>query len=324
MTVASRNVPRSGGWRIVAAKELADHLRSVRFFALMAILGLAAAGAVYAAAGGLTSAAQQVAGTPALFLQLFTVSAKPLPFSFVVFVGFLAPLVGIGFGFDAINGERAQGTLPALVSQPIYRDDVINGKFAAGIGAIGLTMTTLVLVVGGIGIVRLGVVPTAAETTRLVVWLATSIVYVGFWLGFATLCSVVLRRASTSALVAIAAWLVLALFAALLAQVVANAVAPVTAASPPAEILRNAHLSDALARLSPTTLYDEATAALLNPSVRTFGLVTFAQLDRAVTSNLTLVQSLLLVWPQLVGLVALTVVCFGAAYVTFMRQEIRA
>ena len=35
-------------------------------------------------------------------------------------------------------------------------------------------------------------------------------------------------------------------------------------------------------------------------------------------------QSLLLVMPQVVALVALTVVCFGLAYVAFMRQEVRA
>ena len=35
-------------------------------------------------------------------------------------------------------------------------------------------------------------------------------------------------------------------------------------------------------------------------------------------------QSLMLVWPQVVALFALTVACFAAAYVLFMRQEVRA
>ena len=35
-------------------------------------------------------------------------------------------------------------------------------------------------------------------------------------------------------------------------------------------------------------------------------------------------QSLLLVWPQVVVLIALTVACFAAAYALFMRQEVRA
>jgi ABC-2 type transport system permease protein len=32
----------------------------------------------------------------------------------------------------------------------------------------------------------------------------------------------------------------------------------------------------------------------------------------------------LLVWPQVVTLAAMTVICFAAAYVAFMRQEVRA
>ncbi|MFN8631570.1 MAG: hypothetical protein U0838_15005 [Chloroflexota bacterium] len=39
---------------------------------------------------------------------------------------------------------------------------------------------------------------------------------------------------------------------------------------------------------------------------------------------LSLDQSVLLVWPQLVALTALTVLLFALAYVLFLRQEVRA
>jgi len=39
---------------------------------------------------------------------------------------------------------------------------------------------------------------------------------------------------------------------------------------------------------------------------------------------LSIDQSLLLVWPEIVALIALTVLCFVAAYIAFMRQEVRA
>ena len=73
----------------------------------------------------------------------------------------LLPLVGIAFGFDAINGERAQGTLPRLLSQPIHRDDVVNGKFAAGLAVIGLVLVAMLALISGYGLFRLGIVPTA-------------------------------------------------------------------------------------------------------------------------------------------------------------------
>ncbi|MDH3425345.1 MAG: ABC transporter permease subunit, partial [Acidimicrobiia bacterium] len=183
---------------------------------------------------------------------------------------------------------------------------------------------TLVLMVAGLGIFRLGIVPSAAETARLVIWLLVAVLYVGFWLAFATLCSVAMRRAASSALVAIATWLLLALFAALLVQLLAGAIAPTGTGADAEAVLHNARVEQTLSRISPITLYDEATTALLDPEIRAVGIVTIQQLDRAIVSNLSLGQSLLLVWPHVVGLVALTVVCFAAAYVMFMRQEIRA
>ena len=326
MTTASSTSPvkTKGGWRIIARKEFADHLLSARFTVLLVILAIAAVGSVYSASSGIRGVAEQAAGSPGLFLKLFTISADPVPFSFVNFVAFLAPLLGIAFGFDAVNGERSQGTLPRLVAQPIHRDDVINGKFAAGLGVIALMLTALTGVVAGLGIVSLGIVPSIAEVLRVLLWLVAAVVYVGFWLALATLASVRLRRASTSSLVSIAVWLVLALFASLIFQLVAGVLAPAPSDATPAQVLHNAQTELAVSHVSPVTLYDEATAALLDPEVRSVGIVTYGQLDRAVTSDLPFGQSVLLVWPQLVGLLALTVLCFGFAYVGFMRQEIRA
>jgi ABC-2 type transport system permease protein len=315
---------RSHGWRVVARKELADNLLSARFIVLLIILSLAAAGAVYTAASGIRDVAPQASGTPALFLRLFTITADPMPFSFFALIGFLAPILGIAFGFDAISGERSQGTLPRLVAQPIHRDDVINGKFVAGLTVIGVMLTTLVLIVAGLGMFRLGIVPTFSEVARLFMWLVVAILFVGFWLAFAMLCSVGLRRASSSAMVAIATWLVLALFGSLLVHLLAGIIAPAPADATGAQILHNAQVEENLSRISPITLYDDATSALLDPEVRAVGVVTVQQLDRAIVTDLSLEQSLLLVWPQIVGLVALTVVIFAAAYIGFMRQEIRA
>jgi ABC-2 type transport system permease protein len=308
---------------VIARKEFADHIFSVRFVALLVILSLVAVGTVYSAADALREVAPIANQASSLFLKLFTVQADPIPLSFLAFFGFLAPILGIAYGFDAVNGERSQGTLPRLVSQPIHRDDVINGKFVAGLGVVGLTLVIVTAVVSGLGIVMLGITPTSAEVVRIVVWLVVAILFVGVWLAFATLCSVLVRRASTSALIAIALWLVLALFGTLLAQLAADVISPVSAANPESAIT-NVETELALSRLSPITLFEEASSALLNPEVRTLGLVTLAQLEGAIVSELTVAQSLLLVWAQVVGLVAATVVIFAAAYVAFLRQEVRA
>jgi ABC-2 type transport system permease protein len=314
---------RRPGWMVIARKEFTDHILSGRFVALLVILSLVAMGTVYTAAGALRDAAPQTAGLEGNFLRLFTVSGDLVPFSFLTFLGFLAPILGIAFGFDSVNGERAQGTLPRLVAQPIHRDDVINGKFAAGLGVVGVTMTLITIVVGGLGIFLLGIVPTTTEVVRILIWLAVAIVFVGVWLAMAVLCSVWMERAATSATVSIGIWLIVALFGSLLAQLAADVISPVNPAEP-MSALSNAETELTLSRMSPIVLYGEAATALLNPGVRTLGFVTIEQVDRTWLADLGLGQSLLLAWPQLVVLMAFTVVLFAVAYVRFMRQEVRA
>ena len=315
---------RGPGWAVVAGKEMAEGLTSLRFVVLLALLAVAAAGPVYAAAGAIREVAEDASGASAVFLALFTIGAEPVP-SFVAMVGFLAPLLGIAFGFDAINAERSQGTLPRLLSQPIHRDDVVNGKFAAGLAMIGVALTAVMLLVAGIGLLRLGVSPSLSEVARLAVWLVVTICYVGLWLAFATLCSVLVRRAATSALLALGVWLALSLFGVLLARLLAGVLDP--GAGDAAAALERGQLEQQPNATHPSTRYGQVTLALLNPSVTSVtvpSLAQFIQLSQQIPTQLSLDQSLLVAWPQVVVLAAVTVACFVLAYVAFLRQEVRA
>src|SRR5262249_16960936 len=80
--------------------------------------------------------------------------------------------------------------------------------------------------------------------------------------------------------------------------------------------------SQMLARLSPSTLYGETVLALLHPSTRTLGPVYLSDLQGAVMgAPLPLSQSLLGAWPQIVGLLAATILLFVGGYVAFQRRK---
>lgn len=323
-------VPHSG-WRVIAAKEFGDHLLSVRFFVLLVVLGLAAAIPLYFAADAIRKEAPAASTLPAIFLYLFRVGSDQVAFLRVdVFVGMVAPLLGIAFAFDAVNGERAEGTLPRLLAQPIYRDDVINGKFVAGMSVIGLVLVSVITLIAAFGILRLGIVPHAPEVIRLVAWVAVTFLYVGLWLAFGLLLSVLVRRAATAALIGFGVWLLVSVFGGLITTVVSGIFRPAADASAET-VLGNYQLQQFVSRLLPSTLYQEISKVILNPSESTINTpTTIGQLLQGQQridpyfTRLTIDQSLLLVWPQIVALIALTVVCFGAAYVAFMRQEVRA
>lgn len=328
-TRAERSVP-GAGWMIVGAKEFGDHLLSARFVVLVLVLGLAAAIPLYFAAGAIRDVASSVTDAQAVFIALFWLAPDvgdqfTLP-SVSGFLAYVAPLLGLAFAFDAINGERAEGTLPRLLSQPIHRDDVINGKFIAGLAVIGLVIVSVVGAIAAFGLIRLGIVPAAAEVLRIVLWIMLTFIYVSLWLAFGMLLSVVVRRAATSALIGFGAWLLLTFFGGLIVSLVSGVVAPVAGTAE--EQLRSIGIQETLRRFLPDTLYREASLSLLNPQVTTVSTPAtiggYEQAQQRIPSLLSLDQSFILVWPQVVGLVALTVACFALAYVMFMRQEVRA
>ncbi len=308
------------GLSVVAFKEAADHMTSPRMHLVMLLVILTALGSIYGAIGDIK---QTVGQDPFLFLRLFTTARDPLP-SFVGFLGFLLPLVGITLAFDAVNGEYNRRTMSRVLSQPIYRDALLAGKFLGGLLVVGICLVTLWLLVTGMGILMLGLPPSGEEVARSLGFLVASLAYAGVWLAAALLFSTVFRSPATSALASLTLWLVFSLFWGMITPAVAGAVAPVDVFDPMSAV-NNAEVAHAIARISPNTLYAEITTGLLDPATRSLGLVFMSQLRGALMGMpLPFAQSALLVWPQMSGLVAAMVLVYTAAYVVFQRQEIRA
>ncbi|MEW5986839.1 MAG: ABC transporter permease [Chloroflexota bacterium] len=311
--------PWTGVWAVVG-KEMADSLTSVRMMILELLIVLTAAGTVFAATQNLRTTVGQ---DPFLYLRLFTTSQDPLP-AFVGFLGFLVPLTAIALAFDSVNGEFNRRTMSRVLAQPIYRDALLLGKFLAGLFTLSLALTTIWLLIMGMGIVGLGVPPGAEEVWRSLLFLLVTIFYGGIWLAVAMVFSIVFRQPATAALASIALWLFFTVFWSILASLLATALMPAQLLSPEA-LLAQAKFELALTRLSPNTLYAEALIAMLNPAVRSLGFVLPIQLQGAILGTpLPLAQSLLLIWPHLTGLIAATILCFALGYVLFQRQEIRA
>jgi ABC-2 type transport system permease protein len=304
----------------VALKEAADHMTSARMHLIMLLVLLTAIGAVYGAIGQIKDTTAEDAY---LFLKLFTVAREPLP-SFAAFLSFLLPLVAIALGFDAINGEYNRRTMSRLLAQPIYRDAVLFGKFLGALLVIAIAMLTLWLLMTGLGILFLGLPPSGADIVRGVFWLAATLAYAGVWLALAIAFSTVIRSPATSALAALSVWLVLTVFWGMIAPLLAGVVAPIDPLDP-MTILTQFEWQQAIARFSPQTLHGEVTGLLLDPAARSVGPLFYDQLEGAVIgAPLPTLQSLLIVWPQISGLVAAMLVLFTLAYVVFQRQEVRA
>jgi ABC-2 type transport system permease protein len=303
------------GLGVVTLKEMSDHFASARMRVLEWLVVLTALAAVY---GAIQHVRNVTAEDPFLFLRLFTTAREPLP-SFVSFLSFLVPLMAIGLGFDAVNGEHNRRTLSRILSQPIYRDALLFGKFIAALATLSVSLIALWLLVVGLGLIMLGVPPGGEEMARAFIFLLVTIAYAGVWLALAMLVSVLFRSAATAALVTLGFWLFITLIWPALAPAIAQAIVP--AEHQEALVVTG----QMLARLSPSTLFGECVLALLDPTTRTLGPVYLSQLEGAVMgAPLPLWDSVMVAWPQIVGLIAATILLFVGGYVAFQRQEVRA
>jgi ABC-2 type transport system permease protein len=325
MQSISRPLGRRGspwtGLGTVVAKETADHLSSARMRILEALVFLTA---LYSAYLAIRAIRETIGESPFLFLRLLTMTQDPLPFSFIGLLGFLIPLVAIALAFDAVNGEFNRRTLSRVLAQPIYRDALLMGKFLGALLSLSIALIALWLLVIGLGLLLLGLPPSTEEMVRMLGFLVATVAYGGVWLALALLFSVIFRAPATAALAALGTWLLFSLFWSVITPIVTALIA-----GPPEGILgpRLIYLNteQIIDRLSPNTLYAETALALLQPATRALGPVLMSQLQGAVLgAPLPVTQSFVLIWPQLTGLIAATILIFAIAYVLFQRQEIRA
>lgn len=315
----------SAPFRVMVAKEVTDHIRSWRFIVLLALITLTFFGALYVSLSNIKGAVSNTQDPERMFLylKLLTTTDGSMP-PFHVFLNFLGPLLGIALGFDAINSEQNNGTLIRVMAQPVYRDNLILAKFVGAIIIVGYLFTALALLMIGAGLFLTGVLIEPAEILRIFSFVVISVIYVGFWLSLSILFSIAFRQTATSALTAIGIWLFFTVFYQIVINLAVKAFIPKQAMLTELAVIRYNELILNLLRLAPSQLYSDATTTLLMPSVRSLGPLTMEQMAGAIPSVLPFKESLMVVWPQVSGLLAATVFCFAWSYYLFMRREIRS
>jgi len=306
-------------------KEVSDQVRSWRFILLLALVLLTFSASMYISVSNIRTAFNNTSDPDHSFLYLKLLSATDgsMP-PFHVLMSFLAPLLGISMGFDAINSEHNSGSLTRLLAQPIYRDNILLAKFYSAILIIGTLFFSLTLLMLGAGLIFTGVRIEPAEALRILGFVVITIVYVGFYLSLSILLSITFRQAATSALCALGIWLFFTIFYPILVNLIIRAILPDPAYLSQAQVMGYNELILDIMRLAPGQLYNDAATTIIMPSIRSLGPMSMEQLSGAIPSPLPFRESLVIVWPQLSGLLAGSISCFALAYYLFMRREIRS
>jgi len=303
----------------VASKEFSDTVRSKRFAIFGLVMTIPMATIYIPSMGG---------AMPRRFLGMMGYILSGTLSTF-------APVMGLALGCDAISGEREKGTLKLILSQPVYRDTVINGKFLAATSGLSLAILITSLMSVGASIIVIGVTPTAQEALRMALFLLFSILFTMTYYGISILLSTILKKTSQSVILSVVVWAIFAFVVPILASLIAFTIAPpYTGSATPDENFtspydegswrRHMAVSEAISSISPNYHFNKIGQYLLTgyreysmppPGANQGGTVEVVE-----TSVLS---SLMYAGPNILVLVIVTALVFILSYITFTRQEVR-
>lgn len=147
----------------------------------------------------------------------------------VSMLSFIAPLIGIALGFDAVSGEYEHGTLRTVLAQPVFRDELLNGKFLAALAATTLSVTVSMLIAIGAAISTLGITPTWEQAVGLLLVMILAMMLAMAYYSISVLASAVTKKSSTSIVISV----VVFVFLGIVLQAIARFVAQIFIGPPP-------------------------------------------------------------------------------------------
>ncbi|HEY3421766.1 MAG TPA: ABC transporter permease subunit [Methanocellaceae archaeon] len=223
---------------IVAGKEFRDHISSKRFIIIFAILMLLSIYSMVNGMGqynqmldqykqnaqtnpqqqwyqdqvaSLQMQIQDAASRGAadevrqLQFQLDELVNPPMPSMLFIFGDLtqyfvlIAMVLSVAIGFDLISREKEEGSLKSLLSHPLYRDAIINGKALGAIAVLAVSLAAMFLLTSSI-MLFYGVVPGGDDILRIVVYFLMAMLYCSVFFALALMTSTIAKSSAMSVL----------------------------------------------------------------------------------------------------------------------------
>ncbi len=266
--------------------------------------------------------------------------------SLVEFIAMIGAILAIVLGYDSISEEKKRGTLKVLLSYPLYRDNVINGKFIGKIFVLILTLGVSLLLATGT-ILFSGIRITGYDVISILIFFFGSVVYMTLFLGVGMFFSSFAKDDSSALLNSIIVWLVSAILIANFAFMITNIVAPsdaiyysggggsisITANSAEEadklktdlfeKMEKRQNIQRAVNIISPTENYKKFSNAVLNPGEISMLESVMSAVNQEERREPTLKDALGSNLTEIILLIVISVILFVATYIVFMRQDIR-
>jgi ABC-2 type transport system permease protein len=207
----------------IAQKEFFDHIRSRKFLLIFGILLVVA---IVGMIGGISeynkTLDQYNKGQSAVSSDISgEMTEKPSILgvfsSVATYLVFVGGVLGIAMGFDLVSKEKESKSLKILLSHPVYRDEVINGKALGGIVALGCALG-VVLFIALATLLVYGIVPDGNELVLIAVFGGVSFLLIFSYFAIALFMSTAMDESGSSLIYTIIIFIVLSVLVPTLAN----------------------------------------------------------------------------------------------------------
>jgi ABC-2 type transport system permease protein len=352
----------------VARKEFIDHITSKKFILILALFLIISAYSLHVGMDyynmRLESYKEQVSQIKEEVPVTMWMPEKPsilIIFQRLHFVmALLGAILAIAIGFDLITREKERGSLKSLLSHPVYRDEIINGKAVGGILALVLAVGIAFIILFGMLLI-FSIVPDLDEFWRIVLFGAVTVLCLLTYFSIALMASTVSKDSGRALMYALIIVLALSFAVPMLGGMVAESVVgerPEPPVEPEFQSPIEIHESGKVVRqIGPMNKEKEEEWERYSEELKTYndkkwaiqdafdifspdgnyGMVAVSLTDPYVTEvhsgswssshtlgdTTSIQKSLEKIWKNIFALFILPVVFFAIAYIKFMRMDIR-
>ncbi|WP_317137849.1 ABC transporter permease subunit [Methanochimaera problematica] len=332
----------------VAKKEFFDQVSGRKFLILFAMLVIIAGVSVISEVQTYNNELESYANSGSTYIDengvmhyggaMYNPSPVNIYYGIVSGLGgyIFGPLIAIAAGFNLITKERESGSIKSVLSHPLYRDELINGKAIGGIAALSFATVGLFVIVTA-SLLLLSIVPSMDDFISISGLCAVTIIFLTGIFAMALMVSSLTKNSGTSLIYS----LILFFIFTYIASIIAPSVSILILGPEPSSVDNNGFgfanleeerkyytnqkmIENTIEYLSIKNNYYTIGTALTKPSFfwAFKGADEFQFLDYS-QMGIDFDDIFGKIWGNLLILIAYPVVFFGIAYVRFMRMDLR-
>lgn len=314
---------------IVAKKEFADQITGWRFLVLLALfLAIALVGTysgVVSYERELDRYSQQLAtmddrlDEPGRMMMPAKPPVEGIYSSMFLTLVSYGGLLALALGFDRVSREKESRSLKSLLSHPVYRDEIINGKALGGVALLALVIGS-VLVISTALLLVFSIVPSPDNLWMILTYAGVTLLFLVTFFSIALALSTLCRESGSALLLAVVVFVLLSF----VIPYTTTHIGMALMMEEPDPAAYSGDISSEEYQAAITAYYGQfdliqRIANLTSPQMAINALIQ----GISNSSGATLEDTLGKIWSSVAALTIYPVVFFAIAYTRFLRMDIR-